>query len=85
MKESLKSIMGAFPNLEVLNTSSTDTMRSRAYSAVDMEYFNDGHESSRIAQQRYESISKIHWEDILLEVQDPHLVKTLIADLIYDI
>lgn len=59
MKESLKSIIGAFPNLEVLNTSSTDTMRSRAYSAVDMEYFNDGHESSRIAQQRYESISKI--------------------------
>lgn len=54
MKESLKHIMGAFSNLEELNTSNTDSMRSRAYSAVDMEYFNNGHESSRIAQQRYE-------------------------------
>lgn len=63
MKESLKNIMGAFPNLEVLNTSNTDSMRSRTYSAVDMEYFNDGHESSRIVKQRYKI--KNYFEDCL--------------------
>ncbi|XP_050296337.1 cytosolic purine 5'-nucleotidase isoform X2 [Anthonomus grandis grandis] len=86
MKEHLKnSIKQNINNLDLLNTASNDSMRARAHSTVDMEYFTSGHASTRSAAHRIFVNRSLHLENIkfygfdmdytLAEYKSPHYEK----------